>query len=210
MSSAPPRTKIPTLSELDTVIITGRLRLRPLAEGDVDDMWPVVSDPEFPRMLSWAAHTDKQQTLDFIRAQAAALEAGTDCVWAIEYGGKVVGNIGLHGIAFERRAWRIDRAELGYWLAPALWGNRIMTEAATAIVRCGFDMIGLHKITVGCLEENLASRRVIEKIGFKYVGRLEDDCWRDGRWWSHLRWELTASDWIDVSTTLRIDRPSRS
>ena len=211
MSSAPPpRTKIPTLSELDTVIITGRLRLRPLAEGDVDDMWPVVSDPEFPRMMTWAAHTDKQQTLDYVRYMQAAFAAGTAIAWAIEYQGKVVGNIGLDDIAFQRRASRVDRAELGYWLAPKLWNNGLMTEAATAAVRWGFDVLGLHKITVGCLVENLASKKVIEKLGFKYVGRLEDDLWRDDRWWSHLRYELTANEWVDVSTTLRVNRPHRT
>jgi RimJ/RimL family protein N-acetyltransferase len=48
---------------------------------------------------------------------------------------------------------------------------------------------------------------VIEKLGFRPVGRLEDDVWRDGRWWSVLRYELTASEWSDVSTTMRVSRP---
>jgi ribosomal-protein-serine acetyltransferase len=74
-------------------------------------------------------------------------------------------------------------------------------------VRCGFELIGLHKVTVGCIAENAGSRRVIEKLGFRPVGRLEDDVWRDGCWWSVLRYELTASEWSDVSTTMRVSRP---
>lgn len=210
MSTPPPRKTIPTVAELDLVIITSRLRLRPLAETDVDAMWPVVSDPEFPRMMSWDAHTSKQQTLEYVQHVEAQLAAGASIAWAIEYQGAFVGTIGLDDIAFQRRAWRVDRAELGYWLVPTLWGNGLMTEAATAVVRWGFDVLGLHKITVGCLVENEASRRVIEKIGFKYVGRLEDDVWRDDRWWSHLRYELTSNEWIDVSTTLRVSRPHRT
>ena len=211
MTTSPaPRRQIPIVSELDLVIVTGRLRLRPLAEGDVDAMWPVVSDPEFPRLMSWAAHTDKQQTLEYVRSTQAALAAGKSIVWAIEYQGTLIGTIGLDDITFVLRAWRVDRAELGYWLAPKLWGNGIMTEAATAVVRWGFDVLGLHKITVGCFVENEASKKVIEKIGFKYIGRLEDDVWRDDRWWSGLRYELTANEWIDVSTTLRVNRPHRT
>ena len=61
-------------------------------------------------------------------------------------------------------------------------------------------------VTVGCFAENDASRRVIEKLGFRYVGRAEDDVWRDGQWRSHLRYELTAPEWPDVHTTTRIDR----
>jgi RimJ/RimL family protein N-acetyltransferase len=48
---------------------------------------------------------------------------------------------------------------------------------------------------------------VIEKLGFRPVGRYEDHVWRDGRWWSVLRYELTASEWGDVSTTMRVHRP---
>ena len=207
LSSAPPRPKIPRLAELDLVLITSRLRLRPIQETDADDLFPFVSDPALPRMLSWHAHTDRNQTLEYIRHVQSALAGNTDVTWAIEHDGRAMGCVGLDGIEFELRAWRIDRAELGYWLAPPLWGQGLMTEAAHAVMSCGFEAIGLHKITVGCIAENVGSRRVIEKLGFRPVGRCEDHVWRDGRWWSVLRYELTASEWGDVSTTMRVRRP---
>ena len=208
-ASAPPRAKIPKLAELELVLVTARLRLRPFTESDVDDLWPYVSDPELPRMMSWAAHTDPGQTLEFIRRVNEGLANNAGVAWAIELGGSVVGCIGLEAMQFAMREWRVDRAELGYWIAPPLWGRGLMTEAAHAVVRAGFELIGLHKITVGCFAENAGSRRVIEKLGFRAVGRLEDDVWRDGRWWSMLRYELTASEWNDVSTTIRVTRPQR-
>jgi ribosomal-protein-alanine N-acetyltransferase len=207
LSSAPPRATIPKLDELDLVLATPRLRLRPFAETDVDDLWPHVSDPALTTMLSWAAHTERDQTLDFIRRVNAGLFDGTCAAWAIEVDGRASGCISLESIQFGLRAWRLDRAELGYWMAPPLWGRGLMTEAAHAVVRCGFELIGLHKVTVGCIAENAGSRRVIEKLGFRPVGRLEDDVWRDGCWWSVLRYELTASEWSDVSTTMRVSRP---
>jgi RimJ/RimL family protein N-acetyltransferase len=207
LSSAPPRAKIPELTELDLVLVTARLRLRPFAESDVDDLWPYVSDPALSKMMSWAAHTDRSQTLDFIHHVTASLVSGTGVPWAIELGGRVVGCITFETLQFMLRAWRVDHAELGYWIAPALWGKGMMTEAAHAVLRAGFEIIGLHKVTVGCIAENVGSRRVIEKLGFRSVGRLEDDVWRHGRWWSVLRYELTASEWSDVSTTMRVSRP---
>jgi ribosomal-protein-alanine N-acetyltransferase len=207
LSSAPPRARIPKLDELDLVLTTARLRLRAFEEADADDLWPCVSDPALTKMMSWNAHTERGQTLDFIRRVTAGPTTGTGVAWAIELGGRAAGCISLEGIQFELRAWRLDRAELGYWIAPPLWGRGLMTEAAQAVVRCGFELIGLHKITVGCIAENTGSRRVIEKLGFRPVGRLEDDVWRDGRWWSVLRYELTASEWGDVSTTTRVSRP---
>ena len=207
MSSAPPRAAIPRLDQLDLVLVTPRLRLRPFEDRDVDDLWPLVSDPELPRMMSWMAHTERSQTAGFIEWTREAFAQGTHVTWAIDVDGRAMGTISLDDIQFALRALRVDRAELGYWLAPSLQGRGMMTEAAQAVVGCGFETIGLHKITVRCFAENDASRRVIEKLGFRMIGRLEDDVWRDGRWWSMLRYELTASEWSDVSTTMRVRRP---
>jgi ribosomal-protein-alanine N-acetyltransferase len=204
LSSAPPSPNPPKIDQLDLVLVTARLRLRPIAESDVDDLWPYASDPELPRMMSWAAHTDRSQTLEFVREVSKALAGNAGVTWAIEHDGRAVGCVGLDGIQFTLRACRIDRAELGYWIAPPLWGRGLMTEAAHAVVTFGFERVGLHKITVGCIAENIGSRRVIEKLGFRPLGVREDDVWRDGRWWSQLRYELTASEWSDVSTMMRV------
>jgi ribosomal-protein-alanine N-acetyltransferase len=192
------------------VLVTPRLRLRPVVEADAEDLFPYVSDPEVPRMMSWAAHTDRSDTLGFIRMKREAFDRRTGVSWVIEHAGRVVGAVSLHDLEFELRAWRVDRGELGYWIAPALWGKGLVTEAAQAVVRAGFELIGLHKITARCFTENAGSRRVIEKLNFRQVGRLEDDAWRDGRWWSQLLYELTWADWSDVSTTLRVSRPQRT
>ncbi|MBA3460280.1 MAG: GNAT family N-acetyltransferase [Deltaproteobacteria bacterium] len=207
MSSPPPRTKIPALSELSLELETPRLTLRPVRATDVDDLWPYVSDPAFPKQMSWAAHTQKSETLEYLQSVEKSLADNTGADWAIVHGGKVIGKISLDSIRWEFRAWRIDRAELGYWLAPELWGKGLMTEAAHRVLVFAFDELGLHKITVGCFDDNKRSRRVIEKLGFRHVGTLEDDVWRDGAWHTHLRYELTAARWSDVTTTMPISRP---
>jgi [ribosomal protein S5]-alanine N-acetyltransferase len=84
---------------------------------------------------------------------------------------------------------------------------RPLFHSAGAVVRFGFETIGLHKITTRCLVENIGSRRVIEKVGFRFVGRAEDDSWRDGRWSTQLLYELTSPEWPDVHTTMRVSRP---
>jgi ribosomal-protein-alanine N-acetyltransferase len=205
--ASPPRAEIPRLDELDLVLVTARLRLRPFADADVDELWPFVSDPELPRMMTWAAHTDRSQTAAFIQSTRESLASGTGATWAIEVDGRVMGVISLDDIRFVAAALRIDSADLGYWIAPALRRTGLVTEATLAVVRCGFDDIGLHKIRVRCVEENVASRRVIEKVGFRLVGRQEDDSWRDGRWWSMLSYELTSSAWNDAAATVRVRRP---
>jgi len=61
-------------------------------------------------------------------------------------------------------------AELGHWIAPPLHGRGYMTEAARAVVDAAFTQLALHKVVVGCLAENVRSQRVIEKLGFRFVG----------------------------------------
>jgi len=210
--SAPPRPTIPTLSALPLELETPRLTLRPwtATDADVEAMWPYASDPEFPKLMSWAAHRDKAETRAFLDGVVKQLADGGGITWAIVHAGKVAGSISLMGIRWQLAAWRIDRCELGYWLAPPLWGKGLMTEAAHHALLFGFDTLGLHKITVGCLAQNIGSRRVIEKLGFRHIGVHEDDVWRDGAWHAHLRYELTAARWSDVSTTMPISRPHRT
>jgi RimJ/RimL family protein N-acetyltransferase len=207
MSSAPPRSPIPKLDELPLEIDTPRVRLRPPRESDADAFFPYVSEPELSRYVTWAAHAHVDDTREWLRKGQEMVAKGGDMIWTLEHEGSPCGCIGLHGITWAVRAVRFDKAEMGYWLARPLWGEGLMTEAATAALRWAFETLGLHKITIGCFEENVGSRRVIEKLGFRYLCRYEDDVWRDGRWFAHLRYELTASEWADSTRTLRFHRP---
>ncbi len=206
---APPRQDIPELTQVELVLATDHLTLRPLVETDVDALWPTVSDPEFPRLMMWNAHTERAQTVAFVRAQAAAFAKGTDCLWAMIAGDQLVGLIGLHDITWQFRAGRRDRAEIGYWVAPPHQKLGHATDAVFAVQKFGFETLGLHKLMIGCLGDNAASKRVIEKSGFRFIAKIDEDLWRDGRWHSQLRYELTFNEWSDVSTTLRFNRPRR-
>ena len=208
MSSAPPISTIPTLSALPLVVASPRIRLRPPVEADAEALFPIVSDPELPKHMSWAAHASIDETREFVRWCSESIAAGTHMTWLVEHAGAPIGCIALDGITWNVRAIRVDRAELGYWLAPSFWSKGLMTEAATLATRWGFETLGLHKITVSCFEPNIASKRVIEKLGFRYYGRQEDDVYRDGAWYAHLRYELTAAEWADSSRTLRFTRPA--
>jgi RimJ/RimL family protein N-acetyltransferase len=194
MTTAPIQ-PIRRLADLDLVVRTPRLELRPIAERDADDIWPWVSDPEFPRMMSWAAHRERTETVEFLRAMQVARAEDRSIVWGIVIDGHVQGSIGLHDLVWQARAWRMDRAELGYWVATPRWGQGVASEAARAVVDFGFAALGLHKITVGCFAENDASRRVIEKTGFRFIGIRKEHCFRDGRWWDHRDYELTVDEW---------------
>lgn len=175
---------------------TPRLRLRPLALHDAEALWPYVSDPALPYHMTWEAHRDLAETRAFLAACEASFADGTGAAWAVcARDGALVGVCGLHDITRQVRAWRKDVAELGYWIAPPHQGRGYVTEAARAVVDDAFARLALRKVAVGCIADNTASRRVIEKLGFRFVGAQRDHCFRHGRWWDHLAYELTAPEW---------------
>ena len=195
MSSPPPR-EIPRLSDLPLVVDTPRLQLRPLELGDADALFQFASDPEVSKMMSWDPHRDRQETIAFLERMIAARSEGTSVGWAIVHDGAVAGVISVEGIRWDFRAWRMDKAEIGYWLGRPHWGQGLMSEAAAAVLKWSFETLGLHKVTIGCVEGNEASRAIIEKLGFRFLAIFEEDFWRFGRWWAHRRYELTAGEYL--------------
>jgi [ribosomal protein S5]-alanine N-acetyltransferase len=187
------------VSDANLVLKTSRLLLRPIDSGDAEALWPFVSDPEVPRLMDWEAHRTPEETQTFIAAMEEGRADGTRLVWVLLEEEKVVGIMGLHGIARSYRAWLVDRADLGYWVGPPFQSKGLATEACREVLRFAFDVLKLHKVTVGCLRENEASRRVIEKIGFRFVGEQRAHVYRFGRWWDHLSYEMLVNDWLPES-----------
>ncbi|RZU48665.1 RimJ/RimL family protein N-acetyltransferase [Krasilnikovia cinnamomea] len=84
------------------------------------------------------------------------------------------------------------RASTGYALARPAWGQGLATEAAAAMLRLGFDRLDLHKISATCDPGNLASGRVLEKIGMRREGHLHDHLYVRGRWRDRLLFAAIA------------------
>ena len=80
---------------------------------------------------------------------------------------------------------------LGYWMGRQYAGRGLMTEAVGMIVPFVFDTLGLHRIHAAFLPDNKASRRVLEKNGFKEEGFAENYLQIDGRWCDHVLFGLT-------------------
>jgi ribosomal-protein-alanine N-acetyltransferase len=83
--------------------------------------------------------------------------------------GETVGGAALRRVEIEGR----PEVELGYRVAAASWGRGIATEMASALVAVARDRLGLREIVAFTLPSNLASRRVMEKVGFTYERDIE-------------------------------------
>ncbi|MDB5538733.1 MAG: family acetyltransferase [Devosia sp.] len=116
-------------------------------------------------------------------------KAGTDYSFFIftRSSEELVGGITLSNV--RRRAAQF--VNLGYWMGHAFAGKGYMTEAVGLVVPFCFETLGLHRIHAAFLPDNQASRRVLEKNGFREEGYAENYLQIDGRWADHVLFGLT-------------------
>ncbi|KAL0259933.1 hypothetical protein SLS55_005676 [Diplodia seriata] len=125
--------------------------------------------PNAPTVSSLPPSSDKPAVLTWPATIHYAICIGDECV----------GSIGVKpGIGEHARS-----AELGYWLGEAAWGRGIATEAATAFAAWVFETVpGLERLDGRVYSGNVASARVLEKIGFRREGSLRKAVWKGGVW----------------------------
>jgi RimJ/RimL family protein N-acetyltransferase len=161
------------------VIETERLRLRPFRADDADELARWLADEEFARHLggTWP-RSRVVEMLDRIARHHAEHGFGALAIEDRATGALV----GRSGLAFHT-AWPAD-PELGWWIAPERQGEGLATEAGAACLEDGFGRLRLERIVSIALEANLASRRVMAKLGFRLHERIPSE-W--GELWVHAQ-----------------------
>lgn len=155
--------------------------------------WPAVlayqQHPEYLRYYPWTQRTesDVKGFLGIFRGwQEATPRFRFQLAVALKDTGELIGNAGIrcprHGA---------DCAELGYELAYEQWGKGYATEAAGAMLNFGLEQLKLRHITADCNAENLASARVLEKLGFSLDKRVDRAVYFKGRWWDSLEYSFS-------------------
>jgi RimJ/RimL family protein N-acetyltransferase len=149
---------------------TERLLLRRFTEDDVDNLVELDSDPEVMRYVTGGRPTPREMIEDdFLPAFLAYYERGDRYgFWAaIE---KSTGEfLGWFHFRPPHGSSDPDVAELGYRLRRAAWGKGYATEGSRALIRKGFSERGVRRVTAMTYEENIGSRRVMEKSGLRLV-----------------------------------------
>ena len=152
------------------ILETERLILRQLAAADAQDSFLFMSDEETIRYYDPEPMTQLEQAEEGIERHRRRFAQQEALRWGITLKGedRVIGDGGY--------SWDADNhpAVLSYILAKHYWNQGIMTEALTAMIQFGFDHIHLHRIEARVAYPNLASARLLEKVGFQEEGRLRD------------------------------------
>jgi ribosomal-protein-alanine N-acetyltransferase len=152
-------------------IETDRVRLLSWKESDAEKFQRISSDPEVMRYINGGRPWSSGELAEFIGRQMRHETSRGFCLWRMvgKTDGETIGLCGLQPLAIGGR----DEVEIGWWLAPGCWGKGLATEAAQSVLRYAFECAGLERVIAIAIPENLASRRIMEKIGMRYESETE-------------------------------------
>jgi ribosomal-protein-alanine N-acetyltransferase len=150
---------------------TARFRLRRIMPADIDVVFRGLSDPAVIAHygVSYETLEATQRQMDWFEEIHAA---GTGRWWGIADpapGALLIGACGLNDIHAEHR-----RGELGYWLLPDYWGRGIAAECVGAMLEYAYGPMGLHRVAAEVEVANHASRRLLDRLGFRLEGIRRD------------------------------------
>ena len=144
---------------------TNRLILRHWVESDAESLYEYAKNPEVGPIAGWPPHKDINESLSVIKN----VFTGAECYAICEKGSnRAIGAVELKLNGHTDMTERDDECELGYWLGKPFWGKGYMPEAVRALLRHGFETLGMTTIWCGYYDGNNKSKRVQEKVGFVY------------------------------------------
>jgi [ribosomal protein S5]-alanine N-acetyltransferase len=175
-------------------LVDGRIGLRPLRLRDARE-WRSVRMRNAEWLRPWEA-TSPDPSADapptysaMVRRLRAEARDGRTLPFVVTYDDELVGQLTVGGITWGS----LRSAYIGYWIDRRFAGRGI-TPTAVAMATDHCFATGLHRVEINIRPENLASRRVVEKLGFRAEGMRPAYLHIDGDWRDHLSYALTRDE----------------
>jgi RimJ/RimL family protein N-acetyltransferase len=180
--------------ELAGPIETERLLLRPFVAEDFDAVFAMQSRPDVARYLYWDAR-DEEEVRDALEKKVAgtAIRSEGDAVFlaaVLSSTGELVGDMVLHLLSQEH-----STAEIGFIVHPDHQGHGYATEAARPLLKLAFEDVQVHRVIGRVEPRNVASARVLEKLGMRQEAHLIENEFVKGEWQSELIYAMLDREW---------------
>lgn len=181
----------------DFTLKTERLRLAPVGSEHAAGLFALMRDPRISRHLAWAPHATENETAALIEVLVQAQKRGAGYHWTILANDEIVGLISLIDVQRSHRLWRLDRAEIAYWIGTEKQGVGFATEATGSIISFAFDRLGLNRLKISHTSANPASGAIPRKFGFRFIGTERQFFEKNGVWYDMNHYEMLADDWAE-------------
>ena len=152
----------------NTILETERLILRPWKQEDLQDFYEYASVDGVGQRAGWMPHENLEKSQMILNM---FINEKKTFALVLKENGKVIGSLGLESgerQEIEDRFITLKGREIGYVLSKEYWGKGLMPEAVNRVISYAFDEQGWDYLLCGHFNENMQSRRVIEKCGFTF------------------------------------------
>lgn len=182
------------MSPLTFPLNTERLELRPFVDGDLDALIAMQNSEAMTRYLYWGPRSrdEVREQLERIKVMTAIDESSD----AIRLAAVLVATPEVIGdISLRRTSREHAQGEIGYVIHPAHHGHGFATEACRSLLSYGFEEAGLHRIAATADARNVASTRVMERLGMRREALLRENEFVKGEWTDEAEYAILASEW---------------
>ena len=174
------------------ILATERLTLREYQEADFAAVHSYASDMDVVRYMEFGPNNE-EDTRHFLQMrvlqQNERPRRNYDFAVTLKNTGDLIGACGINITQPEH-----IEASLGYILNKQYWNQGFITEACMKVLQLAFRDLKIHRICATCDPLNVASRRVMEKIGMKYEGHLRKHKFAKGTWRDSLLYSILEND----------------
>ncbi|MCQ6562376.1 GNAT family N-acetyltransferase [Paenibacillus mendelii] len=179
------------------ILETERLVLREFALEDAAAVHVYAADPVVAAHMSWGPNTE-EETWDYMQyvtqMQGEQPRTGFELAVILKETQALIGGTGI----FINSP---GQGEIGYCYNPLYWGRGYAAEAAAALLRFGFNELGLHRIFATCRPGNTGSAKVMQKLGMKYEGHLRGHMLhKQGRWLDSYQYSILKPEYEQLQT----------
>ncbi|MFB6436142.1 GNAT family N-acetyltransferase [Streptomyces sp. NPDC056411] len=175
-------------------IRTARLDLRPVTADDFPAIHAYQRLPEVCRYLYWGPLDEAgSRTSVATKSTRTTLRASGDVLQLavlVRGTGTLVGDV-----TFVLTSQAHRQGGIGYVFHPDHSGHGYATEASRALLKLGFEELGLHRIQAELDGRNTASARLLERLGMRREGHLRENEFLDGEWTDEVIYALLAREW---------------
>ena len=180
--------------EPDLPIETEQLTLRAFGPGDFDGVFAMQSRPDVARFLYWDARTEEEVRENLaLKIAATAIRAEEDILFLaaeLRASGELVGEVVLNWTSEQHLS-----GEIGFIVHPDHQGRGYATEATRVLLELAFAHLRLHRVYARVEARNVASGRVLEKLGMRREAHLVENEFVKDEWQSELVYAMLRREW---------------
>lgn len=160
--------------------VDSEIELKALSDDDAPALYALTdgSREYLAKYLPWVDSTlSAEDSLEFIKDCAVKRDNNEQYAFGIFFNNNLVGHISLMKLKHSE-----DPPEIGYWISQEYSGKGITKRAAEALTNFGFNKLGLKRIVIRAVEDNIGSNKIAENLGYSIYDREVKDGYPHNYW----------------------------